>query len=555
MRRVEEHRGSEHIHSDQEGVAANLREYVRVLWRKKWYLLIPLAIALGVVQAGVRYLVPIYESRSLVKIASTGSTDATVDDILGISRSSRGARAKQVAQETEAFIKSNQFLDAVIHELGMDRDPQLHVAAQRQREKLHPGISTDELVMLRLRNFLSGRIAVQLGPTTELFYIVYADANPEACHLVADAITQLYIERRDEETSDSFRKAREIALEQLPVAEERLRQAKRELTQFQLSQVKTDQGPITDVNLATAQLLRQDIQLEISKSNETLSRMRQRLSEFVTAIPSRTPVWNDNEFSAALRTLKSTRERELRTELLGGVPNAEALVPARTSLNRRLNDLVGANYTSINADVHPFLQEYFFQTADLEGQQHKLNQLNAWLSQYDASKNSSPVLSIREQELAREVERAQGDVDRNRDILENVEGREGMEEQLTRVEVVETANKPLDPVHPNKIKIMVVAVMLGMVLGGGTLLLTEYTDSSFRTVEEVEKHLGLKVLGTVPRFDDAPKGSEGRAKRVLLWVTTCLVITGASIAGFYYYGKSSRNAMIDLNISQTTGQR
>ncbi|MDD4857905.1 MAG: GNVR domain-containing protein, partial [Candidatus Krumholzibacteria bacterium] len=68
------------------------------------------------------------------------------------------------------------------------------------------------------------------------------------------------------------------------------------------------------------------------------------------------------------------------------------------------------------------------------------------------------------------------------------------------IHVVEGAQKPLVPVKPNPLKIMLLAVMFGGACGLGAIIVTEYIDDSFRSIEEVEKVMKTPVLGTVPKM-------------------------------------------------------
>jgi capsular polysaccharide biosynthesis protein len=51
-------------------------------------------------------------------------------------------------------------------------------------------------------------------------------------------------------------------------------------------------------------------------------------------------------------------------------------------------------------------------------------------------------------------------------------------------------------------KIGLMGLALGLVIGGGAVLLVELLDTSFKRVEDVEEVLGVKVLATVPKIEN-----------------------------------------------------
>jgi capsular exopolysaccharide synthesis family protein len=66
--------------------------------------------------------------------------------------------------------------------------------------------------------------------------------------------------------------------------------------------------------------------------------------------------------------------------------------------------------------------------------------------------------------------------------------------------VVEPATQPLKPVSPQKLRITLVAAMVGFLLVSGIVFLIEYLDDTIKTPEDVNRALGLGTLGTIGRL-------------------------------------------------------
>lgn len=70
--------------------------------------------------------------------------------------------------------------------------------------------------------------------------------------------------------------------------------------------------------------------------------------------------------------------------------------------------------------------------------------------------------------------------------------------QKGNIQVLESAQIPKKPVSPNKVLNIGLSIVLSLGLGAGIVLLKEFMNNSFRGKEEIEKELGLPVIGVIP---------------------------------------------------------
>ncbi|EGT4138799.1 capsular biosynthesis protein [Clostridium perfringens] len=73
------------------------------------------------------------------------------------------------------------------------------------------------------------------------------------------------------------------------------------------------------------------------------------------------------------------------------------------------------------------------------------------------------------------------------------------------VQVIQKAQLPEHPVRPNKKLNILIAFVLGLMVGVGVVLLLEYLDNTFKSREELEKTLELPIIGTIPDYDNVGK--------------------------------------------------
>jgi uncharacterized protein involved in exopolysaccharide biosynthesis len=549
---------------EQPSFRLNIGEYSRLLWRKKYFLIVPLVIAVAVTSVGTRFLVPEYESGAVIRMEQESSGTRELARFLDDGGRRRSADVEAIAR-LEADLAGSAFLDELIRHLGMDRDPALVAAADAQRRDLYPSLSTEELVYRRLRNFLKRRITVDHeGPS--LFRITYADANPEACFVIAEAVTNLYIDQQRRHELEDLRNVGDFSEEQVAVYKERLERSERALESFQerMAQYILEANPINAGNVGTAEALRRELDLNIETTQSALGKIRSRLVALLGRVPDGGAVTRSAEFRRLDAALGARLETALLAELGGGAPAPQrapgsgardAITETSQQLQRYLSDAVRTEMPQVPIDYRPLVAEYFFQQVELEALQQKRDALNAFITAFRNRVALQPQMSAQLERLRQEVEQNRTLYNTFLSSRTSTQISEAVEstELGASIVVVEAASKPLFPVRPNKAKILVMAVMLGLMVGGSGLLVTEFTDTSFRSVDEVERVLGMKVLGTVPRFEKGGKfAAEGSRRRAVAWIGVSIVIIAGSLVSFYLYGKSSRAQMIDLNIGRTT---
>ena len=73
---------------------------------------------------------------------------------------------------------------------------------------------------------------------------------------------------------------------------------------------------------------------------------------------------------------------------------------------------------------------------------------------------------------------------------------------VENVQVIDRAEVPISPVKPKKELNIAIATFIGLMTGLGIIFLIEYLDNTIKTPEDIEKHLGLPVIGTIPVFPE-----------------------------------------------------
>ena len=99
-------------------------------------------------------------------------------------------------------------------------------------------------------------------------------------------------------------------------------------------------------------------------------------------------------------------------------------------------------------------------------------------------------------------------------------------ENKTKFKIVEPARLPLKPTKPNKAKVSLFGLLVGGMVGVGSIYLMEYNDRSFKKAVDLKNMFNLPVLGSISKIiteHDIEQGKD-RVKRMLI-ITGIVVLS------------------------------
>jgi uncharacterized protein involved in exopolysaccharide biosynthesis len=260
----------------------------------------------------------------------------------------------------------------------------------------------------------------------------------------------------------------------------------------------------------------------LEQANLELEEQRQKLSGLQTQV-------QDRQLGDRLGVLSSPRsanlsaqlvelDRQYSAVLVAGSPDNDGsgvrVLIARKygELEQELEQSATAALPDLPADARDLLVRTRLAQADLAAKQTGRDEIARQLSSYRREQALSPDRDLALQRLRQEVET-------NR-TLYNSFVQQSASAQITeafqntrvggRFSVLEPAMQPLAPSRPNRPLIILLAFVLGAVVGIGTVLVVEQHDESIKDAQEVENILGLPVLGAVPRVPELQRSSRRR---------------------------------------------
>ncbi len=485
----------------------NLHAYWKVFWRKRFYLIVPLALSALIAVVGVRRLTPIYESHTMLSMEDRGIISPTIERYVPSADNRSQMLNQQVRSMIETRVTSNDFLKIIVHDLNLQRSDKVRRYVELSSGKNPGGVPLDELVMRHLVGVLKEKIEV-VSPMPGFFTIGVYDTDPTTAYKLAERVAETFIAVSRQDQIQGIRQAGAFSDEQLAIYKEKLEASEKELARIKLamSDSEIENNPVNSANVNFARALKQTVGAEADRSGIALKRVRQRLVDLLDLVPSSDLISSDETVRNCENKLVAYGEEKLLRDLGG---SQQAPMPpdryneASTALRARIGEIVRGEYRNLSPDVYPLIVEYYYQRSINDYSQFINRKLQGYIEQYTKSYGRRP-------SLEREINRLTQDVETNKAIyrafLESKTSARIDEAAQTTdlglgMNIIERAEKPLAPVKPNPLKIMLLAVIFGGVCGLGAVIVTEYVDDSFRSIEEVERVLRTPVLGTVPKME------------------------------------------------------
>jgi len=460
---------------DEEGGErdVHLLDYWRVIKKRRWIVLSVLLVIVTIVTIRMSQLPVIYEATGRIIINPQLPLRVTQEKETGTDLSSNDAQYLETQQNV---LRSRELARRVIEALHLERHPEFADIATRVADP-------DRQRVLFIDRFLAN-LKVELVRNTRVVAVTYSAHDPQ---LAARAVNELFTQYGEymlESRLDSTRKATEWLQEQLALLRDRAEKAQEELVRYsreneivQLSENQT----ITVERLAD--LNRRVIEAETDRIRaETLYRLS-REGE-VDALP---PVLADPQVQAL-----NARLAELRQELaqlnVEYQPTHPRVARVREQIAEAERQLALAK-RRILANIE----------AEYKAAVRRENDLRAALERQRAE-------TLRQNERAIELSL------RKREVEVTAQLYEGLLEKLndvkllstlttTNVQILDKAEVPLRPARPRKLFNIGLSVLVGLILGVGLALFVEYLDNTVKSAEDVDRLLGLPVLGLVPALE------------------------------------------------------
>lgn len=538
-------------------------QYLRLIWRKKHMVLIPLAIAWVIAALGVNTIPPTYIATSSVAIA----TDANFTRDLSLLLDQQAGRRQEVADlaQVHADLRNQDFLDEVISLLGLDQTPLLREKAQRLVDGPLAGADVEDVVRRLVAEEIRSRTEVRLGAGS-VFNIRCEDHDPTDAYLLNRVLTQKFVEtRRQRELAEVTAKG-DFSDEQVAIYKEKLNRAETELERFQGTQQQTlaEGNPVGAGNVLLAQEITRTYEQELANIESQVDAVRSQLRSRFGVVPTSDRLLSDRDLRALTNKqihamlqnlITFLGQQQRRESSLTDMVEDAGVGADRQAYRDRLSQLAGQVYTGYSPPDRELIVNYYYRLMLVSSFQEIVDTLNRYVSNYRQNVGGQPAYQT-------ELDRRQAEVSKYREFFEAFQ-QQSTSAQITRaiqanqlatrIEIRDYAVKPIKPVKPNKARLQAMFVVVGLVTGLALIFVTHFFNRSFGDVKDVEAFLEVPVLGTIPPLARGPgKARQQRRKNTLLWILAMIVFAMA-MAGAMVFIKGM-NSRIELSIDRAAAE-
>jgi Mrp family chromosome partitioning ATPase/capsule polysaccharide export protein KpsE/RkpR len=470
-----------------------IREYLSIIWKRKLLIVISMFL-LGFLGIVINYVImkATYQATAKILVEPKAKLVVLTGD--------RNASNMPPSLDIETYVKmlkSHRVGEAAAQELHKD-DKKMPDREALQKQGIN----------------MANAVVVEAEEDTGIIKVSVQSKNPEECTDIANAYVRAFVGVSKQMTESSLDELESYVEKQLAQANLKLKERSQNIKEFQddiLAEHDTTNPDLQETELD--QLIRQlenermYANIEQKALEVRLRGFAQLLNQYDDVLTMGTmdrPGWdsmsftNNSEIDDRLRELEleriSLQERFVEghpklAELDGKIElleNQKRRVVSSYVQGRQINN---QRYEHVRDSVDELEVELALATAKIERIEQSLE---------EARGRMVNVPEIKKQKM---------DLERDLAVAESMKTM--LEEQLiqlqlqrverpTKVQVLDPAIKPSDPISPQRERNVAIAIIIGLLLGVGLAFLLEEMEETVRTSDDVKNYLNLPVLGSIP---------------------------------------------------------
>jgi succinoglycan biosynthesis transport protein ExoP len=501
----------------QEEVAQpfEIKRYIATIKRRKYIALLAGLIVLSLFTWGSFLIPKIYEASSMVFIEKSSMINPLIS---GVGVPSNIEDRLRVLINS---ITSRNIVERAIKKLGMD--------ANSKDAPQYEGIIES------IRKNLNIKVSGPRQTETDMFIISYRDVEPIRARDMVNTLVSEYIEENASYRRTDASEAYEFIQNQVLEYKSKLEESDRAIREFRernpnlipqteatlLGRLEGFQGSKIEADIKMKELMRKRDSIQKQLSGE-----KELTVAFVTREGS--PQAQLNYLNNKLMLLLSKY-----TENYPEVLKVKAEIEELKKQMAQAKDLKiegGAETSTLNPIYQQLKEELTRTESEIESLRARSTELSRQQQETQRILGSMPKEQEEWTKLQRDRNVYQQIYDQLLQKLENARVSKELEftDKSETFRIVDPATTPLFPVKPNRLKLILLGIFLGIASGIGAVFGLEYFDHSFKDVDSIETSLKLPVLAMIPKIvtEDDELSAKRFERKVFIATGTYLSIIG-----------------------------
>lgn len=449
----------------------HLRDYWRTVRKRLWTLITAFSLIVGSVVVVTLLTPAVYEATASIQIDSQPVANTTLSASAALAQG-QYLSEQEYFQTQHKKLRSRVQARAVADRLGLQNYPE------------YADLDAAELVEVLLAQ-------VEIAPIkgTRLVWVYVRANDPELATQICQAWAEVFVQRNMDEINQGVQGNLEWLAREVAAAEEDFRAAEQALLQFRRQNNKIALSAAEEGNLVVQQLEELSRKYALAEAERA-----QRQAEY-DALASAARGQQDlkklsllveSPLMSGLRETLATLQAERQALLTRYLPDAQ--VPPMLQNKERLADVE----SQIRSEVQAELGRRSALLAQAQGHE---KQLQAAIDELTKSALDEEDEGAEYNLLRRKVDSTAAIYKLLVDRMQELDVTSSLKENNVRI--IDPAEAKDEPVEPNYVRNIAVAILAGLLAGVSLALFFDYMDTTIKTREEVEA-LGVPFLGIIP---------------------------------------------------------
>lgn len=469
---------------EEDLIEIDLREYISLLWRKKWIIIGLVVIAVIASYFFSKSMTKIYQASTLVMVKE----DSGVQDIFSDQFSSFTGKGSKVSTYTAIF-KTRRTLNKVIEELDL-----------RSEE-------TGELLSA---NALKENITVSGTTDTNLITITVNYPDPEIARDIANKLVEVFKAENQELNRSDLHSASRFISSQLESVKTNLSELENKLLNYKMDHgiiLPEETGKKLLERLTALETARAEARLAREEAQISLKQAEQYLKDEEREIISGKTI-SSNPIVAANRKRLVDLEIELAGLLEVYTEKHPKVIEVKTKiqeikgvLTNTVEDIISSKTETINPVYQTLRQKIINLQTTIITTGAQITGLEQRITELEKELNQLPEKELSLARLQREATVAENIYIILMERREEIQIQEAMQSSDIVVVDPAIARKDQSPIKPRTKLNLVIAAFLAVFIGVFIIFLLEYLDTTVKEEKDVERLTGLPVLGVIPDLE------------------------------------------------------